>query len=185
MPATQTLVVITGPPGSGKSSFARALGARLQLPVYAKDSIKEALFDSLGAGDRAWSRRLSDAAYAALFRLAGETLAAGGSAIVEGNFRPEHAAAVGALARRSGLRVVQLVLFASARVLVERIRARAADPQRHHGHADLGLLDELRADLERGVAQPLSIDGVRIPVDTTTIDTSLPAALDQVAALVG
>jgi hypothetical protein len=35
------------------------------------------------------------------------------------------------------------------------------------------------------VAQPLSIDGVRIPVDTTTIDTSLPAALDQVAALVG
>jgi adenylate kinase family enzyme len=35
VPATQTLVVITGPPGSGKSSFARALGARLQLPVYA------------------------------------------------------------------------------------------------------------------------------------------------------
>lgn len=185
MPATQTLVVITGPPGSGKSSLARALGARLQMPVYAKDSIKEALFDRLGQGDREWSRRLSDAAYGVLFRLAGETLDAGGSAIVEGNFRPEHVAAMGALAARPELRVVQLVLYASARVLVERIRARAADPARHPGHADLGLLDELRADLERGVALPLSIDGVRIPVDTSTIETALPAAADRVMALVG
>jgi predicted kinase len=181
----QTLVVITGPPGSGKSSLARALGARLQVPVYAKDSIKEALFDRLGEGDREWSRRLSDAAYAVLFRLAGETLEAGGSAIVEGNFRPEHAAGVNALATRPELRVVQLVLYASARVLVERIRTRVADPNRHRGHADLGLLDELRDDLARGVAQPLSIDGVRIPVDTSTIETSLRTAVDQVVALVG
>jgi predicted kinase len=185
VPATQTLVVITGPPGSGKSSLARALGARLQVPVYAKDSIKEAVFDRLGAGDREWSRRLSDAAYEVLFRLAGETLDAGGSAIVEGNFRPEHVAGVAGLAARPELRVLQLVLYASARVLVERIRARAADPARHRGHADLGLLDELREDLERGVAQPLSIDGVRIPVDTSTIESVLPAAVDRVAALVG
>ena len=185
MPATQTLVVITGPPGSGKSSLARALGARLQVPVYAKDSIKEALFDCLGEGDREWSRRLSEAAYGVLFRLAGESLDAGGSAIVEGNFRPQHAAAVAVLANRPDLRAVQLVLFAPPRVLVERIRARAADPGRHKGHADLGLLDELREDLERGVALPLSIDGVRIPVDTSMIESVLPAAVDRVAALVG
>jgi predicted kinase len=185
VPATQTLVVITGPPGSGKSTLARALGVRLHVPVYAKDSIKEALFDGLGEGDREWSRRLSEAAYGVMFRLAGESLDAGGSAIVEGNFRPKHAAAVALLANRPGLRLVQLVLYAPARVLVERIRGRAADPGRHPGHADLGLLDELREDLERGVAQPLSIDGVRIPVDTATIESALPVAVERVAALVG
>jgi hypothetical protein len=80
---------------------------------------------------------------------------------------------------------VQLVLYAPARVLVERMRAGAADPGRRRGKADLSLLDELRADLERGVAQPLSIDGVRIPVDTSMIESVLPAAVDRVAALVG
>jgi predicted ATPase len=45
-----TLVLVTGPPGSGKTTLAVPLARRLELPLIAKDTIKEALFDALGTG---------------------------------------------------------------------------------------------------------------------------------------
>jgi tRNA uridine 5-carbamoylmethylation protein Kti12 len=49
-----TLVLVTGPPTSGKTTLARPLAHHLDLPLLGKDAIKEALFDTLGTGDRAW-----------------------------------------------------------------------------------------------------------------------------------
>jgi adenylate kinase family enzyme len=38
-------VLVAGPPGSGKSTLARPLAEQLNLPLMAKDPIKEALMD--------------------------------------------------------------------------------------------------------------------------------------------
>ena len=45
------LVVVTGLPGSGKTTIAGPLAAELGWPLLGKDTIKEALFDALGTGD--------------------------------------------------------------------------------------------------------------------------------------
>jgi hypothetical protein len=62
-------VLVSGLPGSGKSTLAPRLAAELGLPVFSKDPIKEALWDALGPGDRAWSKQLGGAAASALLAL--------------------------------------------------------------------------------------------------------------------
>jgi thymidylate kinase len=52
-------VVVSGLPGSGKSTVARLVSPALNLPVIDKDDILERLFDSKGVGDASWRRALS------------------------------------------------------------------------------------------------------------------------------
>ncbi len=58
---TLTLIVVSGAPGTGKSTIARALGADLRFPVLSLDPVKEALADVLGLGDEDWSNRVGEA----------------------------------------------------------------------------------------------------------------------------
>src|SRR5262245_13500660 len=91
--AQPSLIIVTGLPATGKTTLARRLAADLRLPLVTKDEIKERLFDQLGWHDRAWSLRLGQATYDLLYYFVEALLAAGCSAIVEGNFHPAEAAA--------------------------------------------------------------------------------------------
>ena len=50
---TVALIVVSGAPGTGKSTVAAALGAALRFPVLSLDPVKEALADVLVAAVRA------------------------------------------------------------------------------------------------------------------------------------
>ena len=52
-------VVISGLPGSGKTTLARRLAPALNLPLIDKDDILDRLFEAKGSGDAVWRRRLS------------------------------------------------------------------------------------------------------------------------------
>lgn len=52
-------VVISGLPGSGKTTVGRRLAPALDLPLIDKDDILDRLFDSKGIGDAVWRRTLS------------------------------------------------------------------------------------------------------------------------------
>ena len=64
------VVVVSGAPASGKSTLAPALAAELDLPLLAKDAVKDALVDVLGAPDLPRSRELGRAAVQVLLAVA-------------------------------------------------------------------------------------------------------------------
>jgi predicted kinase len=159
------ILVIAGPPASGKSTIAGDLAQRLALPLIDKDGIKEILFESLGIGDRAWSQRLGGATYALMFHTLGRQLAAGRPCVVEGTFTSD-------IANRRFAEVcgqwpfVALQIFCTApeEVLVARYATRA--PGRHPGHVDAAIVDELSAQVGGGRWAPLDIPGRMMTVDT-------------------
>jgi predicted kinase len=164
------LMIILGGPASGKTTLARRLSAELRLPCLCKDDVKEALFDVLGVGDREASRRLSDASFGAQLRLARTQLEAGLSCLIEGNWRPEHAADVRAAAASTGARIAQIGCRANPLETVRRFTART----RHPGHLDASIPgDEIKQSSET----PLSFMELSGP--RWTYDSDQPLAYEQ------
>ncbi|MGE0386497.1 MAG: AAA family ATPase [Gammaproteobacteria bacterium] len=177
--AGPALLVVHGWPGAGKSTIAAAIAAELGWPVFAKDTVKEALLDTLGARDRAWSGELSRAACAVIVALAGDGLRAGRSCILEANFDPgawsQPLRALAALARCAA----QLHCVAEPATLLERLARRAHAAQRHAGHGDAALLEEMRARFSTGRQAALDLG---VPV--LTFDTGVVSATPQAQARV-
>lgn len=154
------LVVVTGPPGAGKTTIAAALRDRLELPLIAKDALKEALADALEvAGDREASERLGVATFEIQFAIVRELLLTGVSLIAEGNFRD------GWFDDLPPADIVQAHVWAEPEVLGERLRTR--DPHRHPVHYDREAADEIAARAAAGEWDPLQLDGRLVEIDTT------------------
>ena len=151
-----TLVLVTGPPASGKTTLARPLAHHLGVPLLGKDTIKEALFDTLGTGDRAWSRRLGAASYTVLLALARELPAA----VLDANFYPDHGPGL----LQACQRPIEVFCRCPAAEVERRFTRRA--PARHPGHVDHVLDTQLKAALDGGVG-PLGLGGRVLEVDTS------------------
>jgi predicted kinase len=158
------LVIVSGPPGSGKTTIARELALRLQLPLVAKDDIKESLYDSLGWSDLEWSRKLGRATWEAMFVLMERFLTAGASAIFESNFYPEwHRERLTLLHERAPYVLFEVYCIADPATLARRNNER----DRHPGHHwSSGITPELAATWADANA-PLDLGPHALRVDTS------------------
>ncbi len=169
MPPTP-LLIVTGPPASGKTALARRLARDLHLPLISRDTFKEKLFDTLGWDDRQRSKELGAASYEILWLALEINLAAGVTTVVESNFRGDlpikH---FRALAAAYPFTAYQVNCVTDGPTLLQRHQARSHSGERHPGHVDDRNGEELRAELTRGRLDPLPLDGVLFELDTTDL----------------
>jgi predicted kinase len=149
--ANHHLLLVSGPPAAGKSTWATALAAHFAVPLVSRDSLKEVLFDTLGPGDRTWSRQLGRASFGLLHHVMALVMATGGGLVVENAFHPVDAGWIGDLAMRYRYRCLEVVMAAPATVLLQRFRLRARSDARHPGHVDQDNQEELAMALDSGI----------------------------------
>ena len=169
------VVVINGLPGVGKTSLANRIAQSLGWPLLTKDMIKETLFDSIGWGDRPWSRKLSAASMDLLFLWLHREALAGRDVVIEGNFETQRDTERFLRAvQHTPTHWVQVLVGCDGDVLLARHRARGLAGKRHPGHHEGALLDELHALLQQGEIAPLELPGVCLKVDTTDFQLVQP-----------
>ncbi len=166
------VVIVTGPPGAGKTVLGRRLSEELSLPFIGKDDIKEILFETLGWKDRQWSIRLGAASFEILFHVLERQLAAGKSAVVETAFIPQyHTARFLGLQEAYGFEPVQILCTVDDQLLFQRFTRRIEAGERHPGHADhLTPYDQFAELLRERNYDALDIGGSLLEVDTTDFD---------------
>jgi predicted kinase len=166
-----TLIVVSGAPGTGKSTIARAVGADLRFPVLSLDPVKEALADVLGLGDEDWSDRVGDAAAEVVFRLA----SAFPDAIAEGWWRG--ARRDRALAEFAG--AIEVFCHCDPQLAGDRAAARIGHG-RHPIHRD--VINPVMADRVAWLAE--SVTPLGLGAALVTVDTGVPGASDRAVAAV-
>lgn len=158
-------IVMSGLPGSGKTTLGRQLARQLKLAMLDKDDILDVLLDSLGAAETVDRHRLSRAADAVLQA----TVLNSPSAVVSSFWRRERLSTTSGtpwdwLPQLPGARLVEVHCVCSPTIAVNRFRSR----RRHPGHHDVRRSrEQLTVQFERLDAEgPLGI-GTLVPVPTT------------------
>lgn len=167
------LVVVSGAPGSGKTTLAQRLGAALHLPVIARDDLQEVMYDTLGVTDAASSMRVGRAAFALLALLADRLVSAGVGALVEANYHQDGLEAqVGPLLHKASVAVIHC--DGDPEVIARRYLERAERGERHPAHHDTEAVARLHVQLATGTYALPSLAVPVLRVDTTTHNEYLP-----------
>jgi predicted kinase len=163
-----TIIIVTGRPAAGKSTFAKWLSQELKFPLVSKDSIREELFDRLGWKDRKWAQELGIASVDMMFYFAQAELEVGHSIIMDNFFYPPVSnPRFQVLKEKYHAESIQIVCDSDRETLFQRFKARADSGDRHPGHGDHDVLEELYVNLADHSSPILEIGGSVIEVNTT------------------
>lgn len=145
--ATRHVVFVNGPPAAGKSSVAEKLALMLNAPLLSLDTVKEALFDRLGIGDREYNRKMGRASMAVIWSVVG-CLPAGSTVVIDAWLKyPPYDDLIHALHTAEVKNIVEIWCWARGEILAQRYRERVK--LRHPGHLGEEYADELELVADR------------------------------------
>lgn len=165
---TPTLVVVSGPPGSGKTRLAHTIAEAIPCPAICRDEIKEGMVHAHagefqpGPGDPLTVRTFS-----VFFDVLRALLSAGVSVVAEAAFQDQRwRQGLEPLSELAKLRIVHCTVDDA--VARERVARRLADRSSRRAHADLELLKAL----DTGQRSFASFERISIPAPSIIVDTT-------------
>ena len=163
-----TLIVVSGPPASGKTTLAHAVARAVPCPAICRDEIREGI--AKGAGEE--PPRLGDPATqlvtSVFFDVVELLVRRGVTLVAEAAFQHRlWAPKLIPLRESAELRVIRCTVDAA--IARERLVLRKqTDPNRQRLHADADLIDRIdRGEVRLDEHDPIDLDVPTLVVDTT------------------
>ncbi|MFP5230499.1 MAG: AAA family ATPase [Acidobacteriota bacterium] len=169
------IVLISGPPASGKTTLARPIAERLGFALLTKDDIKESLYLAMNGtpGDVEFSRRIGGAAMEVLWSLAPHCP----HVVLEANFRtqsPYEREKLATLLAIPNTRMLEVCCRLPREEASRRFAARARNQRHHPAHP----LAEMSPDRMMEYEEPFALSPV------IEVDTQRPVDLDTLVSQV-
>lgn len=162
------LIVVTGRPGSGKTTFSKELGQQFVLPVINRDEIKEGYVNTLGKSHSELPGDTNKVVTELFFKTITQLLSANVSLIVEAAFQHKLWEAQLNLLKEKTRMFILICKVHDDRIALERFINRGlANPMREYFHGD-GVADLARRGIKLEVSQ---YDEPHLDIPTIHIDT--------------
>ncbi|MFG1621154.1 AAA family ATPase [Kribbella sp. NPDC049227] len=168
MQSKPLVVVVSGPPGTGKTTLAHRVAAAIGCPAICRDEIKEGMAHATpgfvpGPGDPLTMRTLST-----FFDVIGLLVGRGTTIVAEAAFQDRiWSPGLTPLLNRADLRIIHCTVPAD--VALARITARTATDLKRTAHEDAQISADARLRTHN------AFQAVDLPVPSLTVDTSSEA----------
>jgi len=170
-----SIIIISGPQCSGKTTLAKKIKEKFNIPLIHKDCIKEKLFDTFGfrEGDYELSKKLGESSFSILFHISERLLESRISHILDGPFDPKFAnEQFLSLKKTHDFKLIQIILKTKKEERLRRFKSRYLSGERHPGHFNDKLIYEKNSIelLKDDYIDPVNIRGKVHYLDTTNFD---------------
>ncbi len=167
------LIIVTGAPGTGKTTLAKSISEKYNLPLIVKDEIKESLFDNIGWNipgwdPDSWQKKIGIGSIELMHHFSEILLSKSVGHIIESNFVPQFAnQKFTELQKKYEFNIFQIYVKCDPEILIERFKKRVSDPSRHPGHGEETYFDELKNALATNRFCQLDVPGELVEIDTS------------------
>jgi predicted kinase len=169
-----TLIIISGPSGTGKTTLAHEIARRVPCIAICRDEIKEGMVHTVGSFEPRWGDELTQRTFPVFFEVLGMLLRAGVTVVAEAAFQHHvWAPQLEPLLEIAACRVVRC--RADTDVATKRVAGRVRT-----AHADRAFLD----DLASGRAFYQEFRHIELDIPTIDVDTTsgYSPPLDEIVA---
>ncbi|MFA5985788.1 MAG: AAA family ATPase [Parcubacteria group bacterium] len=166
-----TLIIVSGLPGTGKTTLSKRISDQFVLPLVSMDAVKETMWDTMGHKfDFEFSDKIGRTAFELVFYYINEALSKGVSLVVEAHFSPKrNNERINKLKEMYDVNLLQIHCDCETEPLRKRFKERMKKDSYHKGHKHtIDLYGEERILHSLGIKDKrLDINGVTYDLDTT------------------
>ncbi|MCF8060746.1 MAG: AAA family ATPase [Bacteriovoracaceae bacterium] len=159
-------IIITGPPGSGKTTLASSISKKLKLPLFSKDTFKCLMADYISGEGLEYTQSLGRSSIEILNLLLNELAKNSGTYIFESAFLKKYEDDFFSKFNEDEVKLFQVYCKVNSEVSFDRIKSRLELEKRHTCHQDHLRLNDIKKSIEDGNYEKLQIqNGIDVQIE--------------------